>query len=61
MLQEGLFLSQKIDKLEARIEDVLRENQELKAQLQNVNRKPKMTKRVSMPMTLKEWDALNTA
>ena len=61
VLQEGLFLSQKIGKLESRIDDVLRENRELKTQLGRVNRKPKMTKRASIPLTLKEWDALDTA
>ncbi len=38
MLQEGLFPSQKIGRLEARIDDVLRENLELKTQLGRVNR-----------------------
>ena len=59
LLQEGLFVTQKIQVLESKMDDMTRQNEEMRRQLERVNRKPIIKKRVSIPLSLQEYDNLS--
>ena len=61
LMQEGMFITQKIGVLESKIDNILAENQELRKQLSRVHKKPQTIKRVSIPLTLSEYKKLSNA
>lgn len=60
LLNEGFFAMKSVDGYESKLAGIERENKELKQRLERITgKKPKLVKRVSIGMTLEEYDKLS--
>ena len=59
LLIEGVFNSERVVSLENQVEALRREKQELKARLERLGKSQDLKKRISIPVTLEEFDKIS--